>query len=315
MRTLVLTDAPAQELSRALAEFERQFTYPLGPGRSFRISHGDDYPRFFRAMGEAASLVVAENDKVFGVLGIAVRRLLLPDGKELTTAYFGDLKVDPAARKGFIYLRLAWAADTRLKDKTNVGFAVVMDGTRATPDQYTGGFGIPAAHVLGKTIVWQFRCESPGSPTNAAIRADAAAVRACYRQLSRGRYASPGANPIVRSEMTPIGLMLPGGAGCGLVEDTRLCKRLIADDDIELRSAHLTFFAFREPSDGATLIRSAIAEAGRAGHPALFVAVAPVDARDLETALGPIDKIVAPATIFGNGLDDGFPWNINTSEI
>ena len=41
----------------ALARFEEQFTYPLGPGRTLRISHGDDYPRFFRAIGDAACFV------------------------------------------------------------------------------------------------------------------------------------------------------------------------------------------------------------------------------------------------------------------
>src|SRR5882724_3251162 len=99
MKTLVLQEAPTTELARALAEFETQFTYPLGPGRSFRINHGDDYPRFFRAMGEAASCVVLDNDKVLGVLGVAVHPLLLPDGKEIKVAYFGDLKVDRAAHK------------------------------------------------------------------------------------------------------------------------------------------------------------------------------------------------------------------------
>src|SRR5262249_24261001 len=140
------------------ADFETQFTYPLGPGRTFRISHGDDYPRFFRAMGQAASLVVADGDKVLGVLGVAVRPLLLPEGKEIAVAYFGDLKVDGASRKGFVYLRLAWAADAWLKGRASVGFGVVMDGTSATPDAYTGGFGIPAARVLGNTLIWQFPC-------------------------------------------------------------------------------------------------------------------------------------------------------------
>jgi hypothetical protein len=311
MKTLVLQDAPDTRLAQALAEFETQFTYPLGPGRAFRISHGDDYPRFFRAMGQAASIVVTDGDKVFGVVGIAVRKLLLPEGREMSVAYFGDLKVDPAARRSFVYLRLVWAADAWLKGRASVGFGVVMDGTSATPDAYTGSIGIPAARVLGKTIVWQFPChlQSPD-----AIHTDSDTVLACYRQLSRGRYASLGADPAHRSEMEPVGLVLPDGGGCGLVEDTRLCKRLITDDGTELRSAHLSFFAFRRPADGARVIRTAIDVAGRAGHPALFVAIAPHEAHELEAALGPHDKVVAPATIFGSGLDDGV-WNINTSEI
>ncbi|MCI0376822.1 MAG: hypothetical protein L0215_04400 [Gemmataceae bacterium] len=312
----ILRDPPPAELARALAEFERQFTYPLGQGRSFSISHGDDYPRFFRAMGDAASLVLEENGRVLGSLGIAIRRILLPEGRRHTVAYFGDLKVDPVARKAFAFLQLAWAADKWLHGKASAGFGVVMDGTRVTPDAYTGRFGIPAARVLGKTIVWQFPC-APGSHNaqHEIWRGTPQRVEECYRRLSRGRYACPGADPAVRSEMTPVWLLQPGGLACGLVEDTRRCKRLLADDGTELRSGHLSFFAWQTPAAGAALLDAALGYAGRAGHPALFVAVAPEDAPALEAALGPREKIVAPATVFGHGLDDEILWNINTAEI
>src|SRR5437867_9963421 len=105
----ILREAPDDKLSAALAEFELQFTYPLGPGRTFRISHGDDYPRFFRAMGEAVSFVVTNQDCVLGTLGVAIRRLLLPDGFEPTVAYLGDLKVVPRARKSMVFLQLVGA--------------------------------------------------------------------------------------------------------------------------------------------------------------------------------------------------------------
>jgi hypothetical protein len=49
-----LCSAPSPSQAKALAEFEGQFNYPLGAGRSFRISHGEDYPRFFRAIGKAS---------------------------------------------------------------------------------------------------------------------------------------------------------------------------------------------------------------------------------------------------------------------
>ena len=44
---------PDPELADALSAFEQHFRYPLGRTRTFRISHGPDYPRFFRAMGKA----------------------------------------------------------------------------------------------------------------------------------------------------------------------------------------------------------------------------------------------------------------------
>src|SRR5207248_147124 len=45
MTVYALRDRPPPALALALTAFEHQFTYPLGPGRTFRLSHGDDYPR------------------------------------------------------------------------------------------------------------------------------------------------------------------------------------------------------------------------------------------------------------------------------
>ena len=115
--------------------------------------------------------------------------------------------------------------------------------------------------------------------------------------------------------MTPVWLVHPSGSACGLVEDTRRCKRLFADDGTELRSGHLSYFAFSSPAAGADLIRTAIDSPSRAGHPAMFVAVAPSDVPVLEAALGGLQKVVAPATIYGINLDGPGLWNINTAEI
>lgn len=311
----VLRDAPPPELAQALAEFERQFTYPLGSGRSFSISHGDDYPRFFRAMGDGVSLVLEEQGRVLGSFGIAVRPILLPDGREATTAYFGDVKVDPAARKAMGFLRLARAARDWLAGRVTSAFGIVMDGTNATPDAYTGRFGIPALRPIGKTIVWQFRCPSRSILWDNRYVARLDKARACFRRLSLGRYACATASPFERSQIGAMPLMHPGRSACGLVEDTRRCKRLYADDTTELRSAHLTFFAWRNPAAAAELLEAAIEWAGEKGYPTIFVAVAPPDVEPLEAALGPMDKVVAPATIYGHGFNDDAVWNINTSEI
>src|SRR5262249_14877821 len=56
------------ELAAKLAEFEAEFTYPLGPGRSFRISHCEDYSRFFRSLGRAACFLAMEGDRVVGAV-------------------------------------------------------------------------------------------------------------------------------------------------------------------------------------------------------------------------------------------------------
>ncbi len=87
-----LSGPPSPALAQALCEFETQFTYPLGENRSFCISHGTDYPRFFRAIGEAACFVAERDGRALGTLGVALRDLLRPDGSMSSVAYFGDLK-------------------------------------------------------------------------------------------------------------------------------------------------------------------------------------------------------------------------------
>ncbi len=310
-----LQSAPPPELARALAAFEAQFTYPLGQGRTFRISHGEDYPRFFRAQGEGACFVMEHDGKVSGVVGVSLRRLLLPEGTEQKVAYIGDLKVDPAARKTWTYLRLAWAAFSWVGGNAT-GYGIVMDGTAATPDAYTGGCGIPAARKLGTIMIWQFPCQGFEAPADGTILVSCAEpVLACYRELSRGRYAALGARPEVRSEMPPTWLIHPQGLACGLVEDTRLAKRLHADDGRELQSAHLSYFAFRTPAAGKELLDAALGHAERWGHPALFVSVASQDVDELGAVLGTRERVAAPATVYGGGLDDGAAWNVNTAEI
>jgi hypothetical protein len=312
----ILHAPPPPKLARALADFEAQFTYPLGPGRTFRISHGDDYPRFFRAQGDGACFVLENDGQIAGALGVAVRLLLLPNGEEHTVAYVGDLKVDPAARRSLAYLRLAFAAHTWVGGRTEAGYGVVMDGTAVTPDTYTGQLGIPAARVLGRLVIWQFRCPAGSPPVDPdRFLSTDGAVLACYRDLNRGRYAAVGARPEERSEMPPTWLLHPDGLACGLVEDTRRAKRLIADSGEELRSAHLSFFGWRAPTAVRQLFDVALAHAARWGHPALFVAAARQDADSLRAVLDGLDRVEATATVYGSGLDEGPAWHINTAEI
>ena len=253
-----LRDKPAPALARALAEFETQFTYPLGPGRTFSISHGDDYPRFFRRRARRHRLSWKSRGRVSGALGVAVRPLQLPCGKQQNVAYFGDLKVGAAARRGFVFLRLAWAAHSWLKGKAGVGYGVVMDGTRDTPDRYSGLLGIPAVRVLGKILIWQFQCtDKDRRPEDECFLTTPEQVAEDYQRFSLGRYACrrPAAE---RLEMPLVWLRHPNGTACGLVEDTRRAKRLHAHDGSELRSAHLSFFAFHDPAAGADLLQRAL---------------------------------------------------------
>jgi hypothetical protein len=230
-------------------------------------------------------------------------------------AYLGDLKVLPAARGGRALLRLASAAESlAAEQQVGAAFSVVMDGTRVTPTGYTGRVGIPAFRELGKVTVLRIPTGGGAHPDDTPYRTSAASAAECYRRLSRGRYAAPAGAPAERSALPPVRLVLPAASACGLLEDTALAKRLIADDGAEMSSAHLSDFAFRSPADGAELLRVALGRAARQGYPALFVALAEPDAEAVRRALGLADAVAAPATVFGTGLRPG-AWAINTSEV
>jgi hypothetical protein len=214
-----------------------------------------------------------------------MRRLLLPGGEDRSVVYFGDLKICPDARGGQTLPRLAQAVVAWVQTQAEAAFGVVMDGTPVTPGCYTGRLGIPLFQELGKVAVLRV-------PT-----------------------ASPGGFPAERSETEPLWLMVPDGAACGRLEDTRRAKRLIADDGVEMQSAHLSCFAYREPRAGVELLQAALRGAAGRGFPALFVAVAAPEAEVFCRALGNADIVVAPATVFGAGLAPAPLWNINTAEI
>ena len=130
-----------------------------------------------------------------------------------------------------------------------------------------------------------------------------------------GRCAGTGGCPEERSETAPRWLVEPSGAACGRLEDTCKAKRLIANDGVELRSAHLSCFAYRDPLAGVDLIRTALSRAAERGFPALLVAVDASDADELRRSWTESEIVIAPATVYGSGLKPGSQWNINTAEI
>ncbi len=315
MNVHTLAASPPPELARALGRFEEQFRYPLGPGRFFRIDHGEDYPRFFRAMGEGVCFVAEREGRILGVMGAALRRLALPGGEERRGVYFGDVKIAPPARGGRALPRLAAAAQQWVGARAAAALAVVMDGTLVTPTRYTGRLGIPPFAELGKIMV--LRLPTSGTPVDPDDGWLTTGERggACYLHLSAGRYACPGGNPAERSETEPLWLMEPGGRACGQLEDTRRAKRLIADDGVEMQSAHLSCFAYEDPGAGVELLQVALGHAARRGLPALFVAVAACEVKDFCRPLEGMGAVLAPATVYGAGLEPGPLWNINTAEI
>lgn len=315
MNVHTLAAPPLPELALALERFEEQFRYPLGPGRFFRIAHGEDYPRFFRAMGEGICFVAERRGRVLGVIGAALRRLTLPGGEERRVVYLGDLKIDPSVRGGRTLLQLAEAVRQWAAARAEAAFAVIMDGTPATPDHYTGRLGLPLFYELGKIMVLRLPTSQILPDPEERWMTTAVRGESCYLRLSAGRYACPGGNPAERSGTEPLWLLEPGGSACGRLEDTSRAKRLITDDGLEMRSAHLSCFAYRDPQAAVELLRVALRHTADRGLPALFVAIAAGEAGELCRQLEGIEVVLAPATIYGAGLQPGPIWNINTAEI
>lgn len=305
----------SSELADALARFEESFRYPLGEGRTFRISHGADYSRFFRAMGEGICFVEERQGEVFGSMGVALRTLALPGGEERLAVYLGDLKVASSVRGGRTLLRLARAAMQWVGDRTDAGYAVVMDGTDAIPGRYTGRLGIPQFSELGKVMVLRLPTSEVEDPDDPVWLTSRERGTTCFSRLAAGGYACLGGDPELRSQTDPTWLMDPDDRACARLEDTLRAKRLFADDGSEMRSAHLSCFAYEDQGAGIGLLLVALRLAASRGFPDLFVSIPFPDVEGFTEALAGMEVVLAPATVFGTGLEPASLWNVNVTEI
>lgn len=156
MTLTILEEKPSAEMAGRLEQFELLFTYPLGPTQRFRISHGNDYPLFFRAIGGGNSASFVAGDKrgeILGTLGAALRRVRLADGTLRVVAYVGDLKTRPGLDQGRTLVRLALEATRWCRARGALSaYGVVMDGTARLPADYSGRCGILPFSPIGKFI-------------------------------------------------------------------------------------------------------------------------------------------------------------------
>ena len=316
-------EAPPAGVALALERFERQFTYPLGVGKSFHISHGEDYPCFFRAIGgigAGVSFVAEGNDgEILGTLGVAVRPVQLPGGEVVTSAYLGDLKTAPDSRRARTLVALAAKAYSWGRGSgATTAYGVVMDGTPRSPSTYSGRFGIPAFGVVGHVCVLRLPIPANGGEEDAAYEARIETLENRYQVLSVGRFAPLGGGAEWRSSCEPMFLVTPDGCACGVLEDTRRAKRLLLDEGGEMISAHLSKFAYSDVRAGVLILRQALARCRqRTLAPALFVSVPEIDTAAFVRLLGDVPDIIqAPATVFGAGFAASHePWNLSTAEI
>jgi hypothetical protein len=314
-----LTVPPPEWLGVALEEFERQFYYPLGPGRSFRISHGREYVTFFQAMGQAHVFVAEREGVVLGTLAAVLRPVRFPDGETHPVVYLCDLKMAPAARYGKpLALLMQAARDVLAGDSGGRGYGVVMDGTRRTPERYTGRAGLPLFASVGSIAILRMPVEAGRASRSRIAPMDSIAwgqVEGLHEQLAGDGYRPLGGQPTRRSEFGPLGVMQLDGDACGLIEDTQRGKRLFDQAEVEMQSVHLSHFAYCTVEHAVQLLHGTLDMLRHFGYSAVFTSVAPADAPEIVQAFP--GTIVAPATVYatGPGLMEPAPWRIDTSEI
>jgi len=311
-----ITEAPDRNLQKALSAFERQFVYPLGADQYFRIVHDSDYPKFSRAIGDGCCFVYEDLGAVLGTVSATIRPLLLPDGSEIRVAYICDVKMVPGARRGFVLLPLMSAVVRWCKQRAVSGFGVVMDGTAVLPPAYTGRFGIPSFCAVSHVNVLKIDTRSAGdSKVDAESFVKENDLRQTLKMLGLGSYVCPSGLPLLRSSITPQWLVQQSGNACGCLEDTVRAKQLIKTDGMPIKCAHLSSFVYKNMAAAARLIRNASSLAFAQGYPSLFVSLPAGDSAEICSLLSGVKIAIAPATIYGFGLEGPGNWFINSSEI
>ncbi|MDG2223403.1 MAG: hypothetical protein P8L85_18620 [Rubripirellula sp.] len=321
MKIHEIQSQPTAELNAALEAFESEFRYPLGTDSWFRISHGDDYTRFFRAIGDARCFIATNGSQVIGTITSTICRLRQPGGEFRRGGYLSDLKVATPS-SGITLLRLLRAATDWTLTSPTPGFCVVMDGTAKSPVSYTGRLAVPKFVELAKVAILRIPVDRlAGVPNNQpqlkinACKTEEARQR--YQHLTADCFATDGGQSSTRSLMPPIGLIASDGSVCGILEDTRRCKRLFRSDGTEMVSAHLSCFGFRSCESAAAMILAALRHCSSLEIPALFVCVQPEDVHPIlkSSQLVGAQTVEASATVFGHSLNRPGKWSINTAEI
>jgi len=287
-----ISAAPSVAMAAALADFEQRFRYPLGPEAWFRISHGADYPAFFRSMGEAVVYVAEAASGIAGVLAVVRREVVKPDGAVIPAAYLCDAKVAVEHRGGPTLARLALRArDDLTAAGIGAAYAVVMDGS-PPPDQYTGRLGIPQFRKLGALQILRL----PTRRTDGDLQGF---------QLPGSLIRVRGGDPAVRSMMVPT--LIEVGDALGVLLDTRRGKRLWDQDGAEMVSAHLAGIRAGSADGLRVLIRAALDAAAALSFPAMFLALPD------GPGMAALPEASA-ASIYGVGLPAG-AWLIDSAEI
>lgn len=313
MRIHAFDDRLPPTLGDAVARFERGFQYPLGEQRSFRIEHSAGYLDFFAALGRATCWVAERQGEVLGILCQARRQVRAPDGHTFEAIYLGDLKAVPAARGRTVH-RLLQAALAAAGDPRTPAFAVVMDGTRATPATYSGRLGLPRFRPLATLDVLRFELEDLPLPPAAPSHGEE--TRLALQRLEEWR--GDAYRPLLGDSQPRARHPRQGfvrGQASALLEDTLAAKRLIdVDSGAEWRSGHLSGLVLGDFASTREVVLAAAAECRTRGLDHLFLAH-PTAAEGLAEAFAGLKIVHAQATVYGTNLPAERPWWIDTAEI
>ncbi|OGT45698.1 MAG: hypothetical protein A3E82_03345 [Gammaproteobacteria bacterium RIFCSPHIGHO2_12_FULL_38_11] len=314
MKIRLLDKNTSIQFQVALQEFEAQFHYPLGENKSFSISHGEDYSAFYRSMGVPYCLIAEEQNKVIGTFCCALRQIHMRDtNQDKTIVYLGDLKVSKQKQRTTVYYRLAEVMFKMIHEKTDTAIAMVMDGTRKTPDQYTGKLGLPQFHKLNRHVILRINTDT-NDIDFPVTSVDCDVGSGIYRSMCNENYLQFSTENI-RSNINPIWIVSRDKNACGKLEDTEKVKRLFSDDGSELRSAHLSHFVFANIHAAYELLAAALHTSKLNGFPCLFLCLTEQEYNQLLPVINSFKYDMATATLYSNQdyLNSGL--HFNTAEI
>jgi GNAT superfamily N-acetyltransferase len=302
-----LSGPPDSNLAAALAAFESSFTYPFGDGLRFRIDHGDDYPGFFRAMGESRTFVVTRNGLVAGAVGVAIRTFHSAAGAPSPAAYIGDFKILPGHRGRRIGWELLRAVQGWCAERCEIGYGVVMGGTQILPAAYTGRTGFPLFQPIGRLSIVAMPVDQMSPATGGFV------VEEKGNPLSSSRSYFSGGKPTARSLMQPVYIRHPLNKARGFLEDTRKVKRLFVGSN-EWVSTHLSDFSYEDEDAAFELVLAARALSRGLKAENMYVTLDAAADAALLRRLKP-HGVSAPAIVYGTGFSGNQQWMLNSSEV
>lgn len=314
-----LTAGEIVEFSPMLRSFEKQFWYPLGALREFRIAHPSLYTDFFSSMGDAYCFVALREDEVVGVLSSVIRTLESPQGKTSQVAYVADVKIIKELQGSTLLYRLARTAILWLRPQISSAYSVVMDGTSVTPKQYTGRVGVPQFSWSGRVHLLSLSTKTVFSWDSDVLKVPLEqGAKFTGTESSRSLTDVPTwttIEPLLRAQTQPVWFIDQNTGASALLEDTRRAKRLYDRQECEYRYAHLTYASYRKPEDVLQLLPDACARSESLGFSHVFVTVPDFHLEAVQRKLANIAHDTYSASIYGVSLVDDFPYLVHSSEI